>query len=107
MGWSPELYLDEAMIEAEKIKLKTKSDFWTWGYAKYFPPDCLDLKLTKVVNWKLKSLGKAKSRILGYPEVAQKIQNNFPDTIWLENWLDLFLSDSKKFESDRMRCIGF
>ena len=43
-GWvrNLDLYLNEAMIEAETIKLKTKSDFWTWGYAKYFPPYCLD-----------------------------------------------------------------
>ena len=43
--------------------------------------------IDQLVNWKLKSLGKAKSWIFGYPEVAQKIQNNFPDTIWHENWL--------------------
>ena len=27
MGWSPELYLDEAMIEAEKLNLKQNQTF--------------------------------------------------------------------------------
>ena len=48
-GWvrNLDVYLNEAMIGAEKIKLKQNQTFWTWGYAKYFSPDCLDLKLTK------------------------------------------------------------
>ena len=57
------------------------------GLCKKFSSLLSRLKIDQIVNWKLKSLGKAKSWILGYPEVTQKIQNNFPDTIWHENWL--------------------
>ena len=36
---------------------------------------------------------KAKSWNFGYFEVAQKIQNNFSDTIWNENWLSNSIND--------------
>ena len=66
-----------------------------------FPPDMSRLEIDQIVNvidqivnvidqivnQKLKSLGKAKSWIFWLPGVAQRIQNNFPDTIWHENWL--------------------
>ena len=39
-----------------------------------FSSYCLALKLTKIANWKLKSLGKAKSWISEYPKVARKFK---------------------------------
>ena len=109
MGSCPRYVPQRCVDWSWKIKLKTNQTFEHGVMQNIFLSYCLDSKLTKVVNKKLKSLGKAKSRISEHPKVAQKFkitsQTQFDMKIdfWIALMTRLNLPDSKNL--NRTECV--